>query len=292
MGNIEYSVGDFVFFGSYPQNRVTDEGLVSALNELAGALPQDGSNGDWTSYKYYSSLSDNDKDYTWYQDLAYQGKLYRGVYFTQYRLFSTDEIEVTKETSHQAVNNYHPMKVYWFEFSPLKWRVWKVLDDKIWLVVDKIVDSQAFSDVVWTHEYGECTLRTWLNGEFLNTAFREDERETISLERIDNSFEGDGSSQDPSEYTFDYVHLLREDEVLDVALNERQKPASDYAKCQGVKVNEANGSADWWLRTPDYYIDMYALIVSAYLYGRKGDTTSEEVCKNDNGVRPALWMKI
>lgn len=47
---------DKITLGSYPQSKVIDSTLVSSLTSQAGALPTNGSNQNWTSYKYYYGI--------------------------------------------------------------------------------------------------------------------------------------------------------------------------------------------------------------------------------------------
>lgn len=73
---------DIILFGSYPQSKVSDEGLVSVLDGLVN---------DWVSYGYYggTGIYDDGKmvpsDYMRYADIEYEGNKYRGVIFDEYR---------------------------------------------------------------------------------------------------------------------------------------------------------------------------------------------------------------
>lgn len=83
-----YKVGDIVEFGSYPQSKVTNSSLVSALNSVSK---------NWVSYGYYSGTGCYATDYgtgyatmvqgDWmkYADFTYNGTKYRAVTFSQYR---------------------------------------------------------------------------------------------------------------------------------------------------------------------------------------------------------------
>lgn len=96
--------GNYLLFGSYPQSKVTDETVSTALTEAAGALPTKESDGNWTSYGYdlvFSIVEDvyaetpvnvvasrTVKIYSWYIDREYNGARYRGIYFSDYRPLS------------------------------------------------------------------------------------------------------------------------------------------------------------------------------------------------------------
>ena len=72
-----YKVGDIIEFGSYPQSKVTDSSLVSALNKASKK---------WVSYGYYSGDcsygSMKPGDWMKYADFTYNGTKYRAVTFS------------------------------------------------------------------------------------------------------------------------------------------------------------------------------------------------------------------
>ena len=72
------------------------------------------------------------------------------------------------------VDTYH-----YFRYEPLKWRVLNVSDSTAILLSDLIIDSQEYDDVKEVRDvtYNTCTLRSWLNSDFLNLAFSNAEKE-------------------------------------------------------------------------------------------------------------------
>ena len=73
-----YKVGDIVEFGSYPQSRVTNSSLVSALNKVSK---------NWVSYGYYNGDGSSfdamvQGDWMKYADFTYNGTKYRAVTFS------------------------------------------------------------------------------------------------------------------------------------------------------------------------------------------------------------------
>ncbi len=67
---------------------------------------------------------------------------------------------------------------------PIKWRVIKADNDYMLLLADKILDIMPYCNtssedgITWT----KCSLRGWLNDEFLNSAFDEDEKNALSIQ--------------------------------------------------------------------------------------------------------------
>ena len=126
--------GDHILFGSYPQTKVTDAGLLTALAGEAGAFPgrtEEEFNG-WTSYGYYRGANNyntatNEFDFMFYKDVTYQGEKNRGVYMVGYRPRLTTHTGTTDNTF-QDDNGYKFGKgdsylLYWFKFEPISWRI-------------------------------------------------------------------------------------------------------------------------------------------------------------------------
>ena len=104
----DYSVGDVVEFGSYPQSRVIDSDLISNLDEVEKK---------WISYNYFSGRGEVDdgkmvlSDYMKYADFVYNNLKYRAVLFTNYRPEKTGEIN-DEAKSYQDDNGYLKNTVY------------------------------------------------------------------------------------------------------------------------------------------------------------------------------------
>ena len=69
---------------------------------------------------------------------------------------------------------------------------------------EQILDSKAYhtenTDVIW----GACTLRQWLNGEFVESAFAPEERQMIVTEKTPDYF----TSEHVNHYVSNQVFLL------------------------------------------------------------------------------------
>ncbi len=310
---IEYQVGDIVRFGSYPQSKVTENVLTYTLNNLAPDWT------DWISYGYYSSTTNATMvsgDWMRYTDVTYCGSKYRGVSFTHYRPYHTRN---SSSYTYQDVNGYSTETTYWFKFEPIDWRV---LDPNTGLVVcESIIDSQPYSNTahvdssaeytyryfihssstVYANDYEASSIRKWLNNDFYNTAFSENQKNEISITTLNNDgyytlIGTSGYEKLDSNKTEDKIFLLSYNDVInssygfnsdvDVYDDARIVQSSDYAKCQGLRVYESSGSSSWFLRTPgvDSYHSCYIDVLGAV----GCDSTYYNVCRSDIGVRPAL----
>jgi|LSQX01.2.fsa_nt_gb uncharacterized protein YjdB len=264
-----WRVGDIGTFGSYPQTRVTDSATLSALN--AKTL-------NWVSYGYYSGTGNTgsmtQSDYMKYADVTHGGSKYRAVKFTSYRPYYTTYSSSASNT-YQDENGYYTNTVYWFKYEPLRWRV---LDPSSGLVMcEDIIDSQAYSNMVYgsdpyynnssktvyANDYVTSSMRTWLNGFFLQTAFTSTEQSDVKTTALDNSA-WSGYPEYNSASTNDKLFLLSYSESSNTAYGfsssyfdddpARRAQGSDYAKCQGLYVygspGEYLGNSRWFLRSP------------------------------------------
>ena len=299
-----HQVGDIVEFGSYPQSKVTDSSLVSALNKASKK---------WVSYGYYSGDGNDGSmkpgDWMKYADFTYNGIKYRAVTFSQYRPYWTSHPSSSGNT-YQDDNGYTTNNIYYFKYEPLKWRV---LDPSTGLVLcESIIDSQAYSNTIYeygtdengtaywndaehTHyanDYATSSVRAWLNDDFYNTAFSSSQKASILTSELDNKAYSTSYSEYDSETTYDKVFLLSWSEMQNTAYgfpantsssSARQAKGTDYAKCQGLWVNSSNECSFQRLRSAGYYSNIACYVIS------DGDLNDYwDVDITSYGVRPAL----
>ena len=165
--------------------------------------------------------------------------------------------------------------------------------------LDTMRYNKEKTDVTWE----TCTLRTWLNGEFLNRAFSADEQKAVLTTNVDN-----GKSQGYSEWntsggndTQDKVFLLSYAEAnryLGVTRDDRKNTKSRvaptaYAKKNGAytfdnscKTADGEAAGYWWLRSPGYTQYNAAYVITA------GSLNYNNVFCDNCVVRPALWIDL
>lgn len=153
-------------------------------------------------------------------------------------------------------------------------------------------DCRPYTDDIITWE--KCSLRKWLNNEFINEAFSAEEQNMIITTKVSTpdylgytpmgqEYEIDGGND-----TEDKVFLLSVDEVKKYfpSDEERECEPSIYAKKQGADVYD-NGNCKWWLRSIGMYEYLAAYInYDSYIYDFGGET------HNHYGVRPAMWIDL
>ena len=137
--------------------------------------------------------------------------------------------------------------------EPIKWRVLSNSGSQLFLLADQNLDCKQYHGVRTNVTWGQCGLRTWLNGEsngdFKVDAFSTDEISSIAESTVLN----DGSD------TTDKIFLLSKAEVYEKTYGftseSRIAASTAYAKNQGAY------SGDWWLRSPGSRNDGNAALV-------------------------------
>ncbi len=129
-------------------------------------------------------------------------------------------------------------------------------------------------------------LRTWLNSEFLNTAFTSKERMAIRNVIRDNSDDFKNGTTVGAN-TIDKVILLNGAEwkrYFETGKPSRVMPTA-YALKQGVYANET-GTVAWWFRSPGTQETSPAYLNSWGDLGSRNHQVNETII----GVRPVMWV--
>lgn len=186
--------------------------------------------------------------------------------------------------------------------TPIEWLVLARDGNKALLISRYGLDAQPYNENWMSVTWEECTLRTWLNGTFMNKAFTANEQTGILLTNVDNS-----SSQGYSRWstsgrnnTQDKIFLLsyaEANQYLDVTYGDSKNMKSRvaptaYAKKQEAYTYGSYKTADgdvtgwWWLRSPGSDRSCAAYVSSD---GSLGITivNNASAC-----VRPALWINL
>lgn len=168
----------------------------------------------------------------------------------------------------------------------IEWLVLEVKDGKVLLISRYALDLEPYNtrytDITWE----TCSLREWLNNDFIDSAFSAKEQAMIPTVTV--------SADENPEYDT-YLGDATQDKVFLLSIAEANKYfRSDSARqCKptryaGAYANSDNGSCWWWLRSPgrnqgsaagvfyDGAVYCYGIYVD-YVYG---------------AVRPVLWINL
>ncbi len=177
----------------------------------------------------------------------------------------------------------------------IEWLVLDKQDNKLLLLSRYGLDAQPYNtewtDITWEN----CTLRKWLNNDFINAAFSADEKAMIPTVTVSADKNPDYSTN-PGNSTSDNVFLLSITEAEKYFSDDdaRMCAPTDYAIARGAWQNDNYKTVDglstcwWWLRSPGGSQN------SAASVNRDGDVSELGSFVNiDIGaVRPALWINL
>ena len=307
-GRYIYYLGETEEFGRYPQSKVTNSTTIANLNSMAGSLPTSNNSYLWTPYNWYISSSNINK-FGWFIDIDVDNDNlydYRGVYFTSYRPYFISYSSSTTYSS-QDDNGYNVSTTYWFTYEPLQWRVVNNDPNNILIMTSKIIGSEQFSTytktgpttktdyqgntrLAYPNNYQFSDLRTFLNVDFYDLAFNDDEANLIKTTEVHNDAESAGNST--SSYTCnntqDKVFALSYSEARNSSygfyIGGRPLKATDYAASLGCTLNSKKCGAFWFRSVSEDDPESVKLLYNNGDFGHFG------IAKGINGVVPALRL--
>ncbi|MBR3144329.1 MAG: hypothetical protein IKF53_00355 [Clostridia bacterium] len=286
----ELKRGDTFTMGMYPQSRVTDSITLAALNRIDCTMK---------SYGYIQNADSSTHTYTpvdmSYADIVYNGEGYRKVIINECRPFftynSSEELGIDSQLEGTTEN------VCYFKWEPISWKVspFKTGTMAVRAYSVLLLDSQPYNNFYEDTIEGKSTLFKWLNNDFYNWAFSENEKGKMDSNSSNNIVDLLSHYEVKKEYVpydvpsgFIPETGFAEDDVADGA---RRAYGSDYAKSQGLMNNLRNDGYDrysfWWLSDISYKNQKQARFV----------LHSGEACYAQNvncipvGVRPVLQLK-
>ncbi len=174
---------------------------------------------------------------------------------------------------------------------------WKVLDkenDKVLIISENSICERAYNDYYEAVTWEECSLRHWLNNDFYNTAFDENEKLSIKSTILSNDDNSHFSTEGGND-TEDKVFLLSIEEAEEYFADDISRVA-----------NYNNEQYWWWLRSPGCKTDniFYKYKFDEYSGNAACVKPTGEIfyggsnVNHDNydlpywGVRPAMWIQI
>lgn len=172
------------YFGLYPQSELKDENIIKVLNEKYGTP---NSNKEWLDFGY--TAKDYQGGYMFYIDVKLDEEQYRGVYIKEYRPTAARSNIARNFDNTQEVNGYKKETVYWFKIEPIKWVKYNEDYSEHYLCLN-VIDAEPMlnydpydkkDDGANSFFKNGSTLLSWLNDNFLNNAFSENDRSSLEV---------------------------------------------------------------------------------------------------------------
>ena len=183
--------------------------------------------------------------------------------------------------------------------EPIEWLVLDNQGDRMLVISRYGLDCRKYNETRIDVTWETCSLRSWLNGEFYNTAFNDSEKASIMTTTISNpnntkyNYNTSGGNA-----TNDNVFCLNIDEArayFGAYDNDGYNPARStnptaYAVARGAGADTSTqwygGNCWWWLRSPGYQQGNAAYVLSHGNVSGAGDYVNSD----HYAIRPALWI--
>lgn len=155
------------------------------------------------------------------------------------------------------------------EPHPIEWLIYKKEDGRLWLVSDKILDCRQYSSDTDDTSWAASDLRAWLNGEFCDIAFSNEEK-TLLRDRVAGG-------------VTDEVSLMTRSEAIYAKFD----PISDGAPTSYAISNGCHrGNVSWT-----------SLVANWFLLEGKGWRNDSQFWENlypssTGGVRPVICIEV
>ena len=182
----------------------------------------------------------------------------------------------------------------------IKWIVLEKEADRILVISESVLDHQPYNTVCTDVTWSNCSLRQWLNDEFLNAAFTEQEKAAIPVVDV-SADENPKYSTDPGSATQDKIFLLSIEEVSRYFSSDSARTVHPtvYAEEQGSFVEETTDNSWWWLRSPGKNRSYAASVFVNGVVNYSGYYTITGNFNQGSGVnywggsvRPVLWIDL
>lgn len=179
-------------------------------------------------------------------------------------------------------------------FGPFQWRILNKWGDEALIITEDVIDCMWYQRPLQRYDivrWEECSLRRYLNKDFIENNFTDEQSDCMRLITIHN---------DPDPFKEDEeidTTLDTQDTVFCLSVSQawayfekpsaRRAKASDYAVDAGVRVN-ADGCCAWWLRS-NLTLEDGAYVTSG------GAVTSNWVNSASEygvGIRPAMIINL
>ncbi|SHJ75983.1 hypothetical protein SAMN02745136_00757 [Anaerocolumna jejuensis DSM 15929] len=192
-------------------------------------------------------------------------------------------------------------------FDKYEWRVLDIQNNAALVITEEIIEQRSYHDAYKDITWADCSLRTYLNGEFYDkfTAADKSRINPVINKNLDNQWYGSKGGAD----TRDYIFLLSLEEVCTYfgdSLSKLQNRGKNQRywferkdENNSKRIARLHGKEWdwwWWLRSPGR-----VNVKAVYIFGTDGNIgiQGNNILKGNlsdgrctGGIRPALWLKL
>lgn len=258
----DYTTWSYVYFGAYPQSKVTDDTIISQIDTALASKPSGT------------------------KDVVIDG--------TKYRRISRSD---TNNSTYFGSSTYR-----YFKWEKIKWRVLHTDGSKAFLVADKGLDCEEYNETSTSITWENSTIRSYLNNSFMNRAFTSSEQAAIKSTTVVNDDNPDyrtegGNNTTDKIFLLSIDEVQNEDYGFCAKYNcysvSRQMPSTPYSHAMGASENSSSFNdgipcVSWWLRSPGNDVEFAALVDDFGQVNRSGN----DVTYKDKAAVPALYLDL
>lgn len=290
---LENDVQDYIYFGSYPQTEITDEAVITAIENVIKEEDRQLASDNQPTSKYHTE-NPGTGSCVWVDGIKY----------------SRIGIDNVNSTNHFGTDKQYR----YYKWERIRWKVLKNDGKTLLVMADTVLDCKRYHETKRDVTWEQSTLRSWLNGydseknienmdystdSFFGNAFSKGEQAAVVLVKKDNA-ENVRYHTAGGNATTDPVFLLSIEEVkneeygfsANAYISEsRQVKASDFAYTNGAARSTMTGreeNCDWWLRS----LGMYGYDAAYVNFSGYVNEVGLIVPYEDMGIRPALYIDL
>ena len=170
--------------------------------------------------------------------------------------------------------------------EPIEWVVLDHQKGMLTMISRYALEVRPYHDEAAPVSWSECSLRTWLNEDFYESAFSEAEQALIVLTQNENKAYAEGMRDEP--LTEDKVYLpdIDEAERYFSSDGDRRAQAAEHTVRAGAEIED--GFATWWLRSAGYDNRNAAYVYSDGTIHRNGIY----ITSAQDSVRPMIQITL
>lgn len=192
--------------------------------------------------------------------------------------------------------------------EPIEWQVLAREDGQMLVVSKYVLDSKKYNSSARDTTWEKCSLRKWLNNDFLSKAFNSEEQKLIKNSTViadrnpkNNKLLGNN--------TTDKLFLLSITEAKKYYSSDEMRKCAptEYAISKGADtinghIIDGKKSCWWWLRSPGSLSDRAALVgsngsinlfgINVFNFDTEEIFRVRKIFNGSGAVRPAMWINL
>ncbi len=180
------------------------------------------------------------------------------------------------------------------ETSEIEWLIIDRIDDRVLLISKNIIDFISVHKKSDRVTWETCSLRKWLNSDFIDTVFNNEEQQYITPTTLKADTSMSGILSNICNDTLDSIFILSAKECYQyfTSNSSRAGATTAYADAKRNEKGKANIKRDnlrcsWWIRNDGSAINESGIVFTDGSVYAIGGFKNREI----GGLRPAMWVK-